>query len=61
MYFLHVVADQGWPVARKMEEVQKVMDLPDDVQAQVKRAKKALKEEEGAKKEYKTGSRPVCL
>jgi hypothetical protein len=33
MSFLDVAADQGWPIARKMEEVQKVTDLPGDVQA----------------------------
>jgi hypothetical protein len=55
MSLLDVAADQGWPVARKMEEVQKVMDLPDDVQALVKRAKKALKEEESSKKERGSG------
>jgi hypothetical protein len=65
MAHLEVAQHEGWDVAKKMEENALVLHLPDDMQQQLKKAKKEVKEEANNKKEkgpgkktFKKGGKP---
>jgi hypothetical protein len=50
MHFLEVAQVEGWDVAKCLEKNALFLDLPEDMQKQLKRAKKDAKMEEGDKK-----------
>lgn len=53
MQFLEIAETEGWPVARKVEEDSFLIKLPEDLQSQVKKARKAVKADELAKEKKK--------
>jgi hypothetical protein len=57
MHFLEVAQVEGWNVAKCLEKNALFLDLPEDMQKQLKRAKKDAKLEEGDKKSKKGQNR----
>jgi hypothetical protein len=57
MHFLEVAQVEGWDVAKCLEKNAMFLDLPEDMQKQLKRAKKDAKLEEGDKKGKKGQNR----
>jgi hypothetical protein len=57
MHFLEVAQVEGWDVAKCLEKNELFLDLLDDMQKQLKRAKKEAKAEEAVKERKKGGNR----
>jgi hypothetical protein len=57
MHFLEIAEVEGWDVAKCLEKNALFLDLPEDMQKQLKRAKKEAKAEETAKKDKKPQNR----
>jgi hypothetical protein len=55
MHFLEIAEVEGWSVAKCLEKNALFLELPKDMQKQLKRAKKDAKLEEGEKKEKSKG------
>ncbi|GAQ93297.1 hypothetical protein KFL_014250010 [Klebsormidium nitens] len=55
MQFLEIAETEGWSVAKKVEEDSFLLKLPEDLQSQVKKARKAVKADEQAKDKKKSG------
>lgn len=56
MAHLEIAQQEGWDVAKKMEDNELVLSLPEEMRAQLKKAKKEAKEEEKEKKESKNSA-----
>ncbi|GAQ90204.1 hypothetical protein KFL_006130010, partial [Klebsormidium nitens] len=57
LQFLEIAESEGWNVLKKVEEQAFISTLPDELQAQVKKAKKAVKEDEQSKEKKKSSGR----
>lgn len=57
MHFLEIAQVEEWDVAKCLEKNSLFLDLPEDMQKQLKRAKKDAKMEEGEKKGKKSQSK----
>jgi hypothetical protein len=54
---LEIAEVEGWSVAKQMEKNRLMMELPDDLQKQLKQARKDAKEEEAEKEKKKGGQK----
>lgn len=52
---LEIAETEGWAVAKHMEKIQLLMELSEDLQKQLKRARKDAKAEEAEKNQKKQG------